>query len=219
MPSPPLATPTIFIVDDDRQMRDSLTALLEALGYAVQSFAHASAFLKSYRADQPGCLLLDVRMPGQSGLELYDQLLREKKRLPVIFMTAHADVSTAVAAMKSGAIEFLEKPFDRQKLHARLEKALKLDTQWRQREAEYVDLEHRIARLREHDRETLSLILAGHSNKVMANKLLLSERAVEMRRASLMKKLQVNSIAELYDLTLTHRILSDLRRAGETGQF
>lgn len=217
-PLPP-AKPTIFIVDDDRQMRDSLAALLEALGYSVQCFAEGRAFLKTYRGDQPGCLLLDVRMPGQSGLELYDQLLREKKRLPVIFMTAHADVSTAVAAMKSGAIEFLEKPFDRQTLHSRIDKALKLDAQWRQRETEYALLEQRIARLREHDRETLSLILAGHSNKVMAKKLLLSERAVEMRRASLMRKLQVSTIAELYDLTLTHRILSDLRRAGEASQL
>ncbi len=211
----PLAKPTIFIVDDDRQMRDSLAALLGALGYSVQCFAQASAFLKSYRANQPGCLLLDVQMPGQTGLELYDQLLREKKRLPVIFMTAHADVSIAVAAMKSGAIEFLEKPFDRQTLRMRIDKALQLDALWRQREAEYAELEQRIARLSERDSETLALILAGHSNKVMAGKLLLSERAVEMRRASLMRKLQVNSLAELYDLALTHRILSDLRRAGE----
>jgi FixJ family two-component response regulator len=211
----PPPVPTIYIVDDERQMRDSLRVLLEALGYIVRCFASPQEFLKYYQADLPGCLLLDVRMPGQTGLELYEQLLHEKKRLPVIFMTAHADVSTAVAAMKSGAIEFLEKPFERAKLQANIERALALDAQWRQREHEYAAVEERIGKLRERDRETLALLLAGHSNKVMASKLLLSERAVEMRRASLMRKLQVDSVAELYELALTHRILTDLRQVNE----
>ena len=106
-------SPTVFVVDDDDEMRASLATLLDVLGFAVRTFSSASSFLRFYQAGMPGCLMLDIRMPRQTGLELYEQLLREGKRLPVIFITAHADVPTAVAAMKTGALEFLEKPFDR----------------------------------------------------------------------------------------------------------
>ena len=162
-----------------------------------------------------GCLLLDIRMPVQDGLALYEQLLSEGKRLPVIFITAHADVSTAVSAMKTGAIEFLEKPFIPKALIELVRKALSLDEQWRQQEDDFATIERRIGRLSERDRETLDLIIAGESNKAMAARLLLTERAVEMRRAALMRKLQVRSLAELLDLAVTHRVLSDLRAAAE----
>ena len=148
-------------------------------------------------------------MPRQGGLELYEQLVREGKRLPVIFITAHADVTTAVAAMKSGAIEFLEKPFDHETLRDRITKALALDADWRRREAEFNAVAQRIARLNDRERETLELILAGAANKVMASRLFISERAVEMHRARIMHKLQVNSLAELVDLAVTHRLLSE----------
>jgi FixJ family two-component response regulator len=161
----------------------------------------------------PGCLLLDIRMPRQSGLQMYEQLVRENKRLPVIFITAHADVSTAVAAMKSGAVEFLEKPFDRDTLQERVQNALALDAAWRRQEAKYADIAGRIAQLNDRDRETLTLIQAGESNKSMAAKLFLTERAVEMRRSTLMKKLQVCSLAELLELATTHRILTEQRHA------
>jgi FixJ family two-component response regulator len=128
----------------------------------------------------------------------------------VIFITAHADVPTAVAAMKSGAVEFLEKPFDRDTLLNRVQRALELDDQWRSQDAKFASLAARIAVLNERDRETLQMIQAGESNKAMAAKLFISERAVEMRRSSLMKKLQVGSVAELIDLTSTHRILAEL---------
>jgi FixJ family two-component response regulator len=175
-------------------------------------FSTPAGFHRYYRAEMPGCLLLDIRMPRQSGLELYEQLLSEGKRLPVIFITAHADVPTAVAAMKTGAVEFLEKPFDRETLLNRVERALELDAQWRSQDAAFASLAARIAVLNERDRETLQMIQAGESNKVMAAKLFISERAVEMRRSSLMKKLQVGSVAELVNLTTTHRVLEDLRR-------
>jgi len=213
--SQPENRPTVFVVDDDRQMRESLVALFEALGMEVRAFTLASSFHRFYRPNMPGCLLLDVRMPVQDGLELYGQLLSEGKRLPVIFMTAHANVSTAVAAMKTGAIEFLEKPFDLQTLQSLIEKALALDAQWRQRDADFAALEARISQLSEREQETLQLVLAGDSNKQMAERLLLSERAVEMRRAAIMRKLQVNSVAELFELALSHRIFSDLRRAAD----
>lgn len=213
MPSSVPAQPTVFVVDDDQPMRDSLVALLGALGYGVQAFGAPGAFLRFYRAEMPGCLLLDIRMPRQSGLELYEQLLHEGKRLPVIFMTAHADVSTAVAAMKAGAVEFLEKPFDGETLVDRVGKALALDAEWRRKDAEFAALAERIARLTPREQETLRLIQLGETNKAIAGRLAITERAVEMRRSAIMRKLQVRSAAEVVELSATHRILADLRRA------
>jgi FixJ family two-component response regulator len=213
MPNVSPDPPTVFVVDDDEQLRDSLCRLLEVLDFRVAAFSTPASFHRYFRADMPGCLLLDIRMPRQSGLDLYEQLLREGKRLPVIFMTAHADVSTAVAAMKTGAVEFLEKPFEREALVDRLHKALELDADWRRRDAEFAAIAERVDRLSQRDRDTLALIQAGDTNKAIAAKLSLTERAVEMRRSSIMRKLQVRSVAELIDLTATHRILADVRRA------
>ncbi len=191
-------------------MRDSLVGLIMAMGFSAQGFASAGAFHRYYRRQLPGCLVLDVRMPTQGGLELYEQLIREGKRLPVIFITAHADVSTAVAAMKTGAVEFLEKPFDRDTLLERIQRALNLDSEWRRHEAEFNAIDLRIARLNDRDRDTLQLILAGMSNKSMASRLFISERAVEMRRAAIMRKLEVRSLAELLELTITHRVVAEI---------
>jgi FixJ family two-component response regulator len=213
MQSNPPIKQTVFVVDDDQQMRDSLVTLLEVLNFDVVPFASPTEFQRFYQPEIPGCLLLDIRMPRQSGLELYESLLEEGKRIPVIFITAHADVSTAVAAMKTGAIEFLEKPFDRETLVDRVHRALALDAEWRARDAEFSALSNRVARLTPRERETLELIQSGTTNKAMASRLSISERAVEMRRSSIMKKLGVSSTAELIDLTVTHRILHDLRRA------
>jgi FixJ family two-component response regulator len=205
--------PTAFVVDDDQQMRDSVVALLEALGFACLPFGAPGAFHRYYRAEMPGCLVVDVRMPRQSGLELYEQLLREGKRLPAIFMTAHADVTTAVAAMKTGAIEFLEKPFESEVLADRVQKALDLDARWRRQDAEFAALNERVERLSPREREVLSLIQSGDTNKAIAAKLEISERAVEMRRSSMMRKLNVKSAAEIVGVSATHRILVELRRA------
>jgi FixJ family two-component response regulator len=213
MLSSPPPKPTVFVVDDDDDMRDSLVALFQELGFAVEAFSAPGAFHRYYRPEVPGCLLLDIRMPRQSGLELYEQLLQEGKRLPVIFITAHADVSTAVEAMKTGAIEFLEKPFDRATLVERVRKALALDAQWRREEEEFVALNERIARLTPREQETLKLIQAGATNKAIAARLAITERAVEMRRTAIMRKLQVRSSAEAIDMSATHRILADLRSA------
>jgi two-component system, LuxR family, response regulator FixJ len=209
----PAHLPTVFVVDDDRQMRESLTALLTAMKFAARAFPSAESFYRFYEPAMPGCLVLDVKMPMQDGLELYEQLIREGKRVPVIFITAHADVSMAVAAMKTGAIEFLEKPFERELLLDRVQKALSLDAAWRKREAEYSAIEDRINSLTKREQETLQLILAGAANKTMASKLQLSERAVEMRRAAIMQKLQTRSLAELVELAITHRILGEIRQA------
>jgi len=219
MKSIPASPPTVFVVDDDRPMRESLLALSSAMGLAALGFDSAGSFYNYYRPEMPGCLVLDIQMPGQSGLELYEQLIREGKRLPVIFITAHADVSTAVAAMKTGAIEFLEKPFERHSLRQLIEAAFARDAEWRRREAEFREIDERIARLTERDRETLELLLAGVPNKSMAAKLFISERAVEMRRAAIMRKLQVRSLAELLELAISHRILGDIAGATQEARL
>jgi FixJ family two-component response regulator len=211
--------PTVFVVDDDRPMRESLLALSSAMGLTARGFESSAEFHDYYQPEMPGCLVLDIQMPGQTGLELYEQLIREGKRIPVIFITAHADVSTAVAAMKTGAIEFLEKPFERQSLRQLIDAAFARDAEWRRREAEYRELDERIARLTERDRETLDLLLAGVPNKAMAAKLFISERAVEMRRAAIMRKLQVRSLAELLELAITHRIRSDIAGAAQEARL
>ena len=202
--------PTVFVVDDDRQMRESLVTLITAMHFSARGFSSAGNFHQIYKPSMPGCLVLDIKMPVQNGLELYEQLIREGKRLPVIFMTAYADVSTAVAAMKTGAIEFLEKPFDCGTLLERIHKALALDADWRRREADFNALDARMSRLSERERETLQLIQSGASNKAMAAKLYISERAVEMRRAAIMRKLQIRSLAKLLELATTHRILGEI---------
>ncbi len=199
---------TVFVVDDDQVLLDSIVALLESLDFPVCAFTSAADFRQFYRAKMPGCLILDIRMPRQNGLQLYEQLLCEGKRLPVIFVSGQADVSIAVAAMKMGAVELLEKPFDHKVLIDLVHKALNLDAQWRARDALIAAIEERVARLSGREFETLQLIQAGGSNKSMAAKLRLTERAIEMRRSAIMRKLQVTTLAELFDLTITHRILS-----------
>ena len=195
-------------------MLDSLTTLLMAMKLTARAFASAKEFLRFYEPSMPGCLLLDVRMPTQDGLELYEQLIREGKRVPVVFITAHADVSMAVAAMKTGAIEFLEKPFDRAILLDRVQKAHRAGRDLcAQGDGDYAAFDERIRLLTERERQTLELLLNGDANKVMASKLQISERAVEMRRAAIMQKLQTRSLAELVELAITHRILGEIRQA------
>lgn len=203
-------TSTVFVIDDDAPLRDSLVGLIAAMGFTVRAFPSADEFHRFYKRELPGCLILDVRMPVKSGLELYEQLIQEGKRLPVIFMTAHADVSTAVAAMKTGAVEFLEKPFDHETLRTRIERGIALDKEWRRQDSEFQAINERIARLNNRDNETLQLIIAGASNKLMASRLFISERAVEMRRAAIMRKLEVGSLAELLELTITHRVVAEV---------
>ncbi|MBX7166274.1 MAG: response regulator [Pirellulales bacterium] len=212
MPPSSVAKPTVFVVDDDDQMRESLYVLLEMLGFAVQAFASPGLFLRHYRPEMSGCLILDIQMPRMSGVQLYEEMQAQGKHLPVIFITAHADVSTAVAAMKTGAIEFLEKPFDRATLLDCVQRALLRDAQLREREADFAALARKIAQLTPRDRETLDLVQQGLTNKAISGRLQITERAVEMRRASIMHKLGVRSLAELIELTSTHRLLTELRR-------
>jgi len=211
-----LSPPTVFVVDDDHDFRESLAGLLSALGHRVESFDSARSFRDAFQAGRPGCVLLDLRMPGESGLEMYADMVRSGRRLPVIFITAHADVSTAVTAMKTGAIEFLEKPCERGQLVALIDKALKLDAEWRQADQQFQELNETIQKLSGNDRETLQLIFDGVTNKTMAARLFISERAVELRRQRLMQRLGVRSVPELLELAITHRVLSELRAVRQT---
>ena len=211
-----MSLPTVFVVDDDRDFRESLVALLSALGHRVEAFDCAQAFRDAFIGGRPGCVLLDIRMPGESGIEMYSDMVRRGRRLPVIFVTAHADVTTAVTAMKTGAVEFLEKPFERNRLADLVDRALKLDAEWRQADQRFEELDESIQRLSENDRETLELIFEGATNKAMAARLFISERAVELRRQRLMQRLRVRSVPELLELAITHRVLSELRAARQS---
>ncbi|HUQ71555.1 MAG TPA: response regulator [Planctomycetaceae bacterium] len=208
-----LPAPVVHIVDDDRDMRDSLAFLLRSVDIGVQVYATATEFLALYRSDQPGCLLFDVRMPDISGLELYERLVADGVTLPVIFMTAYADVPMAVRALKSGAVEFLEKPFNRQMLLERVQKAIADDVARRQLGEQWEDVARRMSDLTERERNVLEMVLTGVPNKAIASKLEITERTVELRRASLMKKLDVTSAVELIRLMTQYEIFSETRRS------
>lgn len=190
-------TSQVYIVDDDADMRESLAYLLGSVGIPHQWFGSAGEYLQQFSPHDAGCLVCDVRMPDMSGLELYERVVERGGILPVIFMTAFADVPMAVRALKSGAAEFVEKPFHAQTMLERIQAALATDQRRRSEWLERRELRERFDSLTEKERETLSRILAGDPNKAMAAKLGVSERAIEMRRASLMKKLRAHSLAEL----------------------
>jgi FixJ family two-component response regulator len=201
-------TPTVFLVDDDADMRDSLVYLLHSVGIATRAFPSATAFLAEYASGQPGCLVCDVRMPDMSGLELYERLLVAGVQLPVIFMTAYADVPMAIRALKSGAVEFVEKPFHAQTMLERVQRALAEDRHRRTEAARWQGVEERIATLTDKEREVLAQIMEGAPNKAIAVKVEITERAVEMRRASIMKKLDVHSLAELIRLVTQYEMFT-----------
>jgi len=196
--------PTVFLVDDDPAVLRSLAALVEVVFPRVETYESANEFLEAYEPGQSGCLVLDVAMPGMNGLELQRKLADEKIDLPVVFITAHANVQMAVGAMQAGAINFLEKPFHEQDLWESIRAALEMDQQNRHRRSRRYRAEERIAKLTPGEREVLNLIMDGKINKEIANLLQLSIRTVEDRRAKLMKKMEAHSIAELVQQVMVH---------------
>jgi FixJ family two-component response regulator len=209
--------PVVHIVDDDGDMRDSLTYLLRAEGIEVQVYSSPAEFQAVYRPEQPGCLLLDVRMPGLSGLELYERLLHEGIRVPVIFMTAYADVPMAVKGLKLGALEFFEKPFPRETLIERLQSAIAFDQAQRLDADKWTAVGRRLDSLSPREREVLEAVLGGQSNRLIAERLGVTERTVELRRASLLKKLEVTSTVELVHLMTEFQVVSGSRNWTEFG--
>lgn len=205
--------PTVYIVDDDLDMRDSLQWLMRTVGLRAEVFSSASAFLNSFRSGGPGCLVFDVRMPGTSGLDLYEELVARGEGMPVIFMTAFADVPMAIRALKSGAIEFIEKPFNRQALLDRVQRAIKSDVERLRLKADRETSLRRFRLLTVKEREVLALIKEGQPNKAISVALGITSRAVEMRRAGLMKKLGARSFAELLRLSIELETAEDGRIA------
>ena len=191
------APPLIHVVDDDDSLRSALQRLLAAAGYRVKAYASAGEFLLDPPADAPGCLLLDLRMPGPSGLDLQEALARHGIRLPVIFLSGHGDLATGVRAMKAGAVDFLSKPVEREPLLAAVARALELDAA--QRAASGVDreLRARFAMLTAREREVFELVAAGRLNKQIADALGIAERTVKAQRAQVMAKLGAANAAEL----------------------
>ncbi|HXV40433.1 MAG TPA: response regulator transcription factor [Steroidobacteraceae bacterium] len=195
-------TPTVFVVDDDEGVRSALALLLKSMGQPAATYASAADFLADYEPERPGCALLDVRMPGMSGLELQDELNRRGVVLPVIFITGHGDVPMAVEAMQRGAFDFLQKPFGDDDLAVRIRRALARDRELRAAIGEKSQIRARLARLTPRERQVLELVAAGKPNKVMAAELGVSQRTVEIHRAHVMKKMGASSLAQLVRMRL-----------------
>jgi len=195
--------PTVYVVDDDDGMRTALCTLLSTVGYHTAAFSRAQDFLQRFNADDPGCLVLDIRMPEMSGLELQQQLNRMGSMLPVIFITGHGDVPMAVQAMKEGAFEFMQKPFRDQDLLDRINHALQHDAENRKTGARRAEILRRLESLTPRERQVMDLVVEGGANKVIAIDLGLSERTVEIHRAKVMEKMGARSVAHLVKMHLT----------------
>jgi two-component system, LuxR family, response regulator FixJ len=199
--------PVIMVVDDDAGVRSAMRALLKSVGLESQLFTSAREFLAAYQPGQPGCLLLDIRMPGMSGLELQQQLNLRGAVLPVIFMTGHGDVPMAVEAMQQGAFDFLQKPFRDQDLLDRIQRALVKDAESRATLGEHSRIRIHLESLTAREREVLDLLTQGKQNKAIAQDLGVSPRTIEIHRARVMEKMDAQSVAELV------RMMLDLKHA------
>ncbi|HEV2553344.1 MAG TPA: response regulator [Bosea sp. (in: a-proteobacteria)] len=187
----------VFVVDDDPAMRMSLESLLQSVGHTVAAFETARDFRMAPRPDLPSCLVLDVRLPGQSGLEFQREIGRTASPPPIVFITGHGDVPMSVAAMKAGAVEFLTKPFRDQDLIDGVHRAIELDRRRRAKAAMLAELRERVSTMTPREREILPLVAAGRMNKQIAQALQLSEVTVKVHRAQVMQKLKANSVADL----------------------
>jgi len=193
----------IYIVDDDEALRDSLVWLLESHGYHTKVYESAERFLANYDPEMTGCLLLDVRMSGMSGLELFDALRQQYCILPVIFITGHGDVPMAVSALKKGAVDFIEKPFNDRDMLKLIEQCLVSERSSREKRTSDAETARRLSSLTHREREVLDLIVAGNLNKQIANTLGISIKTVEVHRARVMEKMESTSLAQLVQNVLT----------------
>ena len=196
--------PTVFIIDDDDEVRDAIALLMRSVGLPVEGFDSAQNYLAQFDAQRPGCLVLDVRMRGMSGLDLQERLASEPLHPPIIMVTGHGDVPMAVRAVKNGAVDFLEKPFNDQVLLDAVHRAFELDAVQRGEASQRADIEQRLSRLTRREREVLDQIAAGKRNKVIAADLGISQSTVEAHRAKVMEKLEARSLSEVMRMLLKH---------------
>jgi FixJ family two-component response regulator len=203
------AIPTVFIIDDDRGVRQAIHDLVESVGLRAESFATSQEFLSRQRTGNPGCLVLDVRLPQMSGLDFQRRLLETGIQIPIIFITAHGDIPMSVSAMKSGAVEFLTKPFRDQDLLDAIQQALQRDCAAREQEADIQDLQERYQSLTGREREVMTLVVTGLPNKQIGSEIGASEATVKIHRGHVMQKMQAGSVVELVrmadKLKLSHR--------------
>lgn len=192
----------VYVVEDDDALRDSLCWLVGSAGYAVAAYHSAENFLAYFEPKGSGCLVLDVRMPGMSGLELQERMIRRRQHIPIIFITGHGDVPMAVKAIKLGAYDFIEKPFQDQELLARIEGVMKSDRSSQATRARQHLVASRVAMLSQREREVMERVIEGKPNKCIAKELAISVKTVEAHRARMMGKLDVNSVAELVRLSI-----------------
>jgi FixJ family two-component response regulator len=191
---------TVFVIDDDPATRDSIAWLLESARWSVETFESGEAFLAAYNPQRPGCLILDIRLPGMSGVALQEELTRRGIVLPVIMLTGFGDVSLAVQAFQQGAFDFIEKPFTDDQILACIGRAIALDRDRRRREGQRTAASSRLNRLTPREREVMAMVVAGKANKVVAYDLGISQKTVESHRARLMEKLDVQCLADLVRL-------------------
>lgn len=194
--------PTVFVVDDDDQMRALVERLVASIGVRTEAYADAREFLAAHDPARAGCLVSDVRMPHMTGLELQEALAARESPLPVILLTAHADVQMAVRAMKANVVDVVEKPFRNPDLLERIQRALQLDRERREERRRKAEAAALLSQLSTREREVLDLVAAGLANKQIAHKLELSEKTIEAHRSNVMKKLGVGSVAELMRLVV-----------------
>ena len=197
--------PAVFVVDDDPAVRDSLELLLRSVGLKGETYSSANEFLEGYDAAKPGCLVLDVRMPGMSGLELQQELEKLHSTLPIIFLTAHGDVPMAVTAVKAGAADFVQKPFRDQDLIDKIQHAIGADARVRKILADRQEILSRIESLTSREHEVMDMVVDGNANKVIAIDLGLSQRTVEIHRARVMRKMEADSVSQLVQMVVSVR--------------
>jgi two-component system response regulator FixJ len=207
MPDVMTKKPLVMVVDDDSGVRNAMRILLKSVGMESALYASAQEFLAAYQPSQPGCLVLDIRMPGMSGLELQQQLNLRGAVIPVIFMTGHGDIPMAVEAMQHGAFDFLQKPFRDQDLLDRIQRAIVKDTERREALGEHSRIRAHLSSLTAREREVLDLMTLGKQNKAIAQDLGVSPRTIEIHRARVMEKMDAQSVAELV------RMMLDLKHA------
>jgi len=198
--------PTVFIVDDDEAMRNSLKWLIESVAMQVETYDSAQAFIESYYPGRSGCLLLDVRMPGMSGLELQEYLIDHHIHIPVIIITGHGDVPMAIRAMKVGAVDFIEKPFNDELLLESIRHALLLDERQRDKQSQRAEIAAHLAGLTPREHEVMAMVTAGLANKDIAAALGVTSKTVEAHRARVMEKMQAASLAELVRMAVLANI-------------